>query len=224
MLLPAAPPVAKDIEKAATHAERKLSAVLDALEEQLGGRKALVQTLLAHPKPSLHLDDFLKRMLDIDPDGCTDETRSLGWLCLHSGLTTGELLRSYQEAILHIGQTLSKKLIGEALPAVTQDVLQRALPSAEPCRVCNATGKVKEKPCAACEGRGSHQYVPDLERQKVALDLGEMFPKKGGGVTVAQQVNLPPAGLPAGAFSRLQQTGASLIAGASLPIVDATPE
>jgi hypothetical protein len=169
-------------------------AVEDAVtlvEEALGGRIGILKALsFAESTPTV------QRLLSLLGDPACDRF-SLADLCVRGNITPGDLLAAYRKAQLGVAQALSTRVIAENLPAVTADVMKRAAEYQAVCDACEGTGthvpdptkavpNPSPEPCKACHGRGSLTIVPSLDRQKVALDLGQLVPKTP---TMAVQVN-----------------------------------
>ncbi len=160
---------------------RSLSgAAVDAFVSLLGGRQALVSILLiASGDPAV---DQVVALLD-DP-------LYAGWslprLCLRAGLTVADFLRAYQRAMLARGEIAAARVIADRMVAVVDDVMRRAAPYDEACP-CGAPAVVSvppNPPCKACRGTGVLHLQPDLDRQKVALELAKLLTK--GGILVQQ--------------------------------------
>jgi hypothetical protein len=201
-----------------------LTKALTTLEDELGGRTRL-QTILAHsPTTTPALMEVLVNLADP-----LKASHSLGRICYEAGLTTGDLLKHYQGALKLVAQTLALRHVARDLPEVAKDVMKRALPSEECCEICLGTGTYVPEPtpknkkpapqrCITCNGTGKVILAPSLDRQQVALDLGELIPKKGG-LTIGVQQSLQVAtGSPAGLLERLQQAVSRISTEESSPI------
>ena len=105
--------------------------------------------------------------------------------------------------------------------AVVADVMHRSKPHEVTCTDCAGVGQVTPEPtrkhpnpspapCESCRGAGRRLCQPDLDRQKVALELGQLLTKSGG-INLSQQTliaapsNGKPVGLGPGALVALQQ-------------------
>lgn len=183
---------------------------LDTLEKQLGGRQALVSLLSLAP-----LTKDLQYVLGLlgDPQ---NQQLTLASICAQGNLLPGDLLKYLGAAALHRGQTIAKKTIGEHLPAVVADLMKKAAPYRNPCYGCQGTGSTtpeptpdqpnpSPQPCETCNGVGELIYQPQLEVQRLAIEMGGLSQKGGGIAILNQQLNLPQAGSAgAGALEQLQ--------------------
>jgi len=195
----------------------RIQDTLRQLEHELGGREALMGVLALNTR-----SQALTELMGMLADPLHDRD-NLGVLCFQAGVTTGDLLTAYQSGLMHFAQTLAKREVAEHLPAVTRDVMIRAQPMEERCRHCWGTGSITEpatkdtpeesRPCNTCQGTGWITVAPELDRQKAALDLGEMFPKKGGlTIGMQQTVNTGhPAPTAGGTLEKLQQAVSAVL-------------
>lgn len=180
-------------------------------EQALGGREALT-AVLATGADDPAVEQVL--VLLLDP---TTAAAPLPKLCALAGLTVADLFKAFHKASLMRGQIRVAAQLEAQLPGVIADLLRRAQPYDEPCTACGATGTTTPEPtrkvpnpapgpCGACGGKGQIHVLPDLERQKVVLDLAELL-KKGSGISVSQNViNAPaPASGGLGSLEQLQQ-------------------
>ena len=225
-------------ESAAIESELTAKAA-ETFIKQLGGRTAYGELLALavenvdeeHAGP---LDTLAALLLDPAFD-----RMSLADLCQQAGFTLRDLFRSYRSAALYRAHLLSTAKIAEKLPDVTEDVMRRAAPYESACEVCAGTGSAPGPtadappvPCEACKGRGRFMVDPELDRQKLALELGELLKRGGGGVSVTQQnLNVNAAGGAsgggAGSYERYQQALMHALATPLPPtakIVDVTPK
>ena len=98
------------------------------------------------------------------------------------------------------------------LPPVVDDVMTRAAPQVSTCPACLGVSTAGQGPCATCNSTGRVQTEPDLDRQKLALELGQLLEKKGG--LIVQQNNATVASLGAsqpGSLEQLQQAVGDLL-------------
>lgn len=172
---------------------------LQQMEQAVGGRQELVGLLSLAP-----LNPDLRYALGVlgDPQ---HQHKTLATICTEANILPGDLLKHLETAALLKGRVLSAQLIGRGLPAVVQDVMQRAAPFEGTCHTCQGCGKITAEPtptvpnpipdpCYACGGTGLLIYPPDIEHQKLALDMGRML-QKGGGLSIVQNnANLPGGG------------------------------
>jgi hypothetical protein len=195
----------------------RIQDTLRQLEHELGGREALMGVLALNTR-----SQALTELMGLLADPLHDRD-NLGVLCFQAGVTTGDLLSAYQSGLMHFAQTLAKREVAEHLPAVTRDVMVRAQPIEESCWPCRGTGIILipatktepevEEACNTCQGTGRVTRIPELDRQKAALDLGEMFPKKGGLSIGVQQINNQgqPAPTAGGTLEKLQQAVSAVL-------------
>lgn len=162
--------------------------VVDALrqiEVDLGGRAHIVGLLTLAP-----LNSDLRYILGLlgDPK---NQTKSLAAICALGSILPGELIKHLSAAALLRGKVLASQAIGDGIQAVAQDVMRRAAPFEETCYACRGTGSVVPEPtkevpnpeagpCEACGGGGVLRYQPELERQKLAIEMAQLLPKGGG--------------------------------------------
>jgi hypothetical protein len=196
-----------DLSLTAVEADLSAAAV-DAFTVAIGGRQALLDTLaVADGTKEVHQ---IVNLL-IDP-------RYAGWslrkICGQAGLTIADLFVAYRKALVVKAHLQATRIVTENLVAVVDDVMTRAQPFAITCDACKGTGTFtpepakklpnpSPEPCRACNATGRLMQIPDLDRQKVALELGQMLQQRG---LVVQQNNLTvPTGGSIGAPGALEQ-------------------
>jgi hypothetical protein len=186
------------------------SEAINGFERALGGRQAITAALSIDASPTIRV--LLEMLLDTHFDGY-----SLGRLAAHAKISLTDLLRAYRNNRLAKAQILAIDRIAERLPSVVEDVMTRALPHEGLCSLCEGTGQVTPEPskrhpipspvpCGLCAGKGRRMILPDLERQKLALELGELTRVPKNGPTVLQQFNF-------GGQGQTPATGASTTPG-----------
>ena len=159
---------------------------LTQLEAAVGGRQALVEVVL-HAPTGHGLDGVIALLANPQNDA-----RALSLLCREAGISVGELLEAYKQGRLARAQVRAIDLVAEHLPAVVEDLLLRAQPHTVTCRACGETGtEMDGSKCADCDGTGKRLVLPDLDRQKLALDLAQMSPKGKGALVVVNQQAAP---------------------------------
>lgn len=184
---------------------------LAQLEVDLGGRAEVVGMLTLAP-----LTPDLRYLLGLLGDPQT-QRQSLAETCMLANVLPGELLKHLSAAALLAGKVRASQKIGAGIAAVAEDVMRRAAPYEEPCHACSGTGSCTPEPtpqvpnpcpgpCETCNAVGRLRYQPELERQKLAVDLAQLLPKSGG-IQIAQINNAPGGGASGGAgmLERLQQ-------------------
>jgi len=181
---------------------------LRVIEEEMGGRSQLVGMLVLAP-----LTPDLKYVLGLlgDPQ---HQSKSLAEICAMGNILPGELLKHLASAALLRGKVRASQKIAEGIAAVTEDVMRRAAPYEAPCSTCQGTGSITPDPtvqqpnpspgpCEVCASTGKLIYAPDLERQKLAIEMAQLLPKSGGFNIALQQNNGVPTGSGGGAMERL---------------------
>lgn len=197
---------------------------INEFEKALGGRVELIETLALDATAEIR---ELVAML-LEPQYDKD---SLGYLANSVGITLTDLLRAYRTGVLAKAHILSSRHIAAKLPAVVEDVMKRAAPYEEACEGCDASGMMTVKPtkkvpipdpaqvtCTICRGKGKVIRLPEIDRQRLALEIGELIKPPKGGPSVLQQFNFPTvaptAGDPsAGALEKMQQAVTGILYG-----------
>lgn len=194
--------------------EQRLSdAGIDAFTKLLGGRETLAHTLaIAEGTPEI---DKITTLL-LDP---RYETYSTARLCRLAGITAADVFRALGKASL--AQAKLEAIVTEVAPAlrgVVRDVMTRAQPYEIACTTCGGLTTITPEPtekvpnpapqvCLVCRGTGKLLCLPDLDRQKLALELGQLVTKGGGGlaIQVNQNVGEQAGSTQSGALEQLQQ-------------------
>lgn len=190
-----------------------VDAAIATLEETLGGREKLVESLAvgggsaaAHGGIKPERAQFILGLL-ADPH---HRGKSLRRLTKLAGITLDELLTLYRDAAIMRSHIEAIGHIAAGLPAVAKDVMAKAVPYEETCYGCGGVGQItpeptrkvpnpSPQPCPTCKGGGRLLHQPDLERQKLALTLGGLVKGGAGGLTVnvtQQQAQVPQAQVP----------------------------
>lgn len=197
-----------------TDAEADLSAAaVDAFTVAIGGRQALLDALVV-ASGSADVDKVTNLLIDPRYGGW-----SLRRICALAGLSVADLFRAYQKALVVKAHLQATRIVTAQLTHVVDDIMRRSRPHDETCDSCEGTGTYTPEPskkepnpeprsCPACRGRGSVHCQPDLDRQKVALELGQLIQRQGG-ISIAQNNLTLPAGASSptapGALEQLQQ-------------------
>ena len=211
-----------------TEAEQAIgAAAIDAFAEALGGRDELANALLI-ASGDAGIDELTTLLLDPRYTGL-----SLRRLCALANLTVVDLFTAYRKAIVVRAHLEATKTIADKLLPVVEDVMTRAAPFRVPCGICRGTGRVAdpddpEAPptsCEECLGHGEVMRLPDLDRQKLALELGQLV-QRTSGVNVLQQnlqLQAPSAsqGAVHGTLDQLQKVVGDLLS--RPPILDVEP-
>lgn len=194
---------------------------LDQIETDLGGRGALVGLLTLAP-----LSPDLRYILGLLGDP-RNSGKPLATICAQGNVLPGELIRHLGSAALLRGKVLAQQAIGNGIAAVTQDLMLKAAPYDAPCYGCRGLGKVTTDPtpkvpnpgpedCLVCLGTGELRYQPDLERQKLAIEMAHLLPKGGGLQILNQQIGGAAGGVSGsggGALEQMQQLTDQLLYG-----------
>lgn len=167
---------------------------LRAFEEGVGGRAKLVENL---QYATLTDEQSIIVGMIADPQ---NDRKALGTICRAAKINFGQLLQLFKDAGFIKAQLAAFEKVWEGLPRVAGDVMMRSIPHQIECQACFGTKEVtvKEKvdgkdiekqiPCRFCRGTGQITVIPDLEHQKVALEIGGLL-KRGQGIQVGVQVN-----------------------------------
>jgi hypothetical protein len=217
---------------ATTLTVEELSLNGDAIEmftRAVGGRAKLLE-VLSITDSDASTDKVVNCLLD-------DEfsSWSLRRICAYAGITVADLFASYKKALFAQAHIEAAHLITSKLPPIVADVMQRALPQPIECPRCHGTPTTPgTTPCPICLGSGTVQSEPDLDRQKLALELGRLTERKAG---IMVQQNAIAAGTSAlqsnasGSLEQLQQAVGELLfspnrrraAAPAVAVVDVTP-
>jgi hypothetical protein len=208
----------------------KAASSINEFEKALGGRTALVDALCLDATKDIR--ELVVNLLDPALDKL-----SLGVIAERTGVTMTDLMRAFRNATLARAQILAAREIAQYLPAVVEDVMKRAAPYKETCEACEGTGTMTVRPtkkvpipdpatvtCTICRGKKEILRVPELDRQRLALEVSELLKAPGRGPTFLQQINIPAAssGNEAGSLERMQQAVSKVLYSDPLTI-DVTP-
>lgn len=212
------------LEKKATFYTPLVVQELTAIERDLGGRAELVGMLTLAPlTPDLR---YVLGMLG-DPRSAS---LSLAEICARGNLLPGDLLKHLTSAVMLRGKLQASQVIARGIAAVARDVMTRAAPYEAPCNGgCQGTGTLTPdptpavpnptpQPCAVCRGTGKLLYSPDLERQKLAIDMAHLLPKGGIQIGLSQTTNHQGAtSSGGGAFERFTEATDKVLYGSGEP-------
>lgn len=183
------------------------SQAIDTFCREVGGRAVLTEVLaIADSAPEV---ERIVSLL-LDPKF---ERYTLRRLCKLAGLTVADLFRAYKKALVVRAHLQATRTIVAKLPAVVEDVMARAIPTAVVCPACGNDPK-KRKSCTVCQQTGATLSEPDLDRQKLALELGHLTEKRGGLFIQQNQQVVSAHSLSApggGALEQLQQAVGELL-------------
>jgi hypothetical protein len=181
-------------------------AAIESFTTAVGGRTKLLQTLAV--ADSGH-DKVVNCLLDP-----AFATWSLRRLCAYAGITVADLFASYKKALFVQAHVDAAHRITSQLPPIVDDVMRRALPLPTTCPRCSGMPTTPgTSPCPLCRGEGTVLTEPDLDRQKLALELGRLTERKAG--VMVQQNQIATSGhalsLGAGSLEQLQQAVGDLL-------------
>lgn len=168
---------------------------LATFEVEMGGRQALVTTLLqAALDPNG--ERFLRMLADPEHDVC-----SLAEVAVRAGVTLPKIMEWATAAIRAKSHLLAQRHIAEHSPMVAKAVMEDAIPGKRTCPTCQGLTTVVEtktkadgsetqeqKPCFECRGTGEITYHPELGVRKVALTLGGLLGSGAGKPSVVNNV------------------------------------
>jgi hypothetical protein len=179
---------------------------IEVFAKAVGGRAQLADTLAVAGTGTAA--DRITSML-LDP-------RYAAWglprICATAGITVADLFAAYRKALVARAHIQATHIIASRLPPIVDDVMTRAAPQASVCPTC--AGAAAAGSCPTCGGTGRVMSTPDLDRQKLALELGQLLEKKGG-LIVQQNNTVAALGSSAapGALEQLQQAVGDLLFG-----------
>jgi len=213
-LVPAAATVVPALGERFSDRELDLNAgAINTFVKAVGGRDAFIATLsVADAAPEA--EQIVNLLLDP-----RYERVSLRRLCAIAGITVADLFQAYRKALIARAHIQAAHIVAKRLPPIVEDVMRRATPEQTRCPSCKGTGHRSRKnprgetvldTCLRCRGRGVLYTEVDIERQKLALELGHLTEKKAG-LVVQQNQFAAVAGQGAlasrstGALEQLQQ-------------------
>lgn len=189
--------------------ETELNAqAIDTFLAVVGGRQQLTDVLAVAASGS-DIDRVASYLLDP-----RYQSWSLRRLCTLAGITVADLLLAYRKALLTRAHIEATAIIAAKLPPIVDDVMTRAAPQRQVCPSCQGASTPVTAPCLVCNATGVIHTEPDLDRQKLALELGQLTEKKGG---IVMQQNTLTAALSAGgatgsgSLEQLQQAVGDLL-------------
>ena len=167
----------------------------------------------------------------------------MGYLCQQVSITLTDLLQAFRHGMLSKAQIQTTLLVTEKIHLIVTDILDKAITAQVLCDTCKGSGQTAQRtpkgkkppaepptePCLVCHATGKITREADFERQRLALELGELIKQpKGGGMTFQQQINLHAGGdarnpQRTGTLEQLQQA-VSKVLYAPNTVIDLEPE
>jgi hypothetical protein len=183
---------------------------LKLLEQELGGRQALVTALTFAP-----LGKDARYVLGLlgDPD---NERRPLAEICRLGRILPGQLVDMLAKGTELRSRLLSTQIIARRAPKVVEEVMDRAATYEDICAACNGTGSATPDPtaeeanpepvlCAVCQGHGRLRFDADPVCRAQALELAGLLGKGGGISIVNQQLQVGDRTTSVMGFERMQE-------------------
>ncbi len=214
-LAPAAPRTALTDSEADLH-----TGALTAVVNALGGKHQLAD-MLAVAGDAPEVEPLLALMADPRYDHL-----SLRRLCDLAGWSVVDLFAAWRKAALVRAHLLAYQAITANLLPVVEDVMRRAAPYQIPCPACKGAGDIPigdsataRATCTSCRGHGEVLQLPDIELQKLALELAQLAGRERG-LLIQQTVNVDAAQTASGMGSlvELQQAVRLLVSGPRTPL------
>lgn len=207
-----------------TEAEQQASAAaFDTVIKALGGKAKLLDTL-AVASDAPEVEQIISLLLDPRYDGF-----SLRRLCTLAGITVVDLFAAYKKAMIVQAHLVAYQAISDGILPVVVDVMKRAAPYEIPCEACSGTGEIAAGDgaaavsCQVCAGHKKVLVLPDLDRQKLALELAQLV-QKSAGFSIQQNTVVQPPADPLegrGTLIELQHAVRQMLSGPRQPIVEA---
>lgn len=187
----------------------RVQLALNQLENAIGGREALVESLTVVDDPEV---EYLLGLV-ADP---RNDTKPLGELCDQGNITPEQLLKAYRKGRLARKQVEAIHLVTDGTPAVAADILKRAVRHERYCSRCHGTGLVVDdknlkQTCQTCDGSGQVKAEASLEHQKLALELAGLL-VKGSGTSVNVGVQVGESQTRVASLGQLQQAVQQVLA------------
>lgn len=155
---------------------------LERLEDSVGGREKLIDTLSAAPldKRQQHFVNLL-----CDPKRHTD---TINTIARDAGMKVSQVMDMYKAAAFAGSMAEALTEISNTLPAVVKDITAKAVDAKVECPRCfGAQYEAEGVLCSQCMGKGVILRESDLDRQKIVLESAGVIKKAQAGVNV--QVN-----------------------------------
>lgn len=195
-------PAGDSLTKVVNIDDRRVVRALRKMEDALGGREALSDTLsdlsdVDSQDPSVQKATALASML-ADP---AHSSKSLATLCAEVGLSVGKFLKLFHDAKAARSFSITLSRFHDDLPRMADDIMKKAVTRKVKCRICkgigrqhDAEGKLTKLACSKCFGTGVVVEESDYQRQKLAAEItGLVQNGSGTRVQVNTQVNVNEA-------------------------------
>jgi hypothetical protein len=190
-----------------TTIEEDLSSLaIETFAKAVGGRDNLTSVLVV-AEAAPECEKVVNLLLDPRFQGY-----SLRRLCTMAGITVADLFTAYRKALITKAHIEAAHIVASKLPPIVADVMTRAAPTPMVCPNCAGAGD--KATCALCLGTGVVLSEPELDRQKLALELGQLT-TKGGGFTIQNNnqvvANATVASAATGSLEQLHQAVGDLL-------------
>ena len=160
------------------------------------GREKMVELLYHNAEPTPEEETFLNHLADP-----RYATRPIERICQDTEFTVGKLLAFLRKSYAAKSIFQAFDQIYDKLPLTAKDVMERSIPHKRLCKGCWGQGKIDTKGgedgesaqiepvrCRECNGEGWIEVVPEIERQKLALQIGGVL--KPAGTTIQQNTQM----------------------------------
>jgi hypothetical protein len=219
-MVPAAAHASRTGDSPLTAEESHLSDAALVRFERVFGRREAFAEILAVADGEPEVTRVIDLLLDVRYDSF-----SLRRLCAMTGFTVADFFAAYKKASIVRGHLQAAPIIASKIVGVVDDLMTRAQPHYLTCPSCRGTSTItpeptkeqpnpQPEPCRSCID-GKQLVLPDLDRQKLALEVAELIKPKGG--MVFNQANLlntgggrSSIGAP-GALEQLQQAASAIL-------------
>lgn len=165
--------------RSALFQKKTTKGALANFEDAVGGRDVLIETLQLST-----LDKKQEHFLRILSDPAR-QNDTLSIIARDSDILPSQVIELFRHASFAKAHAIAQAQLSEAIPSIMRDITDKSVDADIDCPTCMGVPPL-EGQCLSCNGRGWILRPSDLDRQKIALEVGGLL-KKGGGVNV--QVN-----------------------------------